>query len=792
MLTNNNKKIINQLSKANIKSSKMRNLFIGIVIVISVCMISVIASFTYNASYQVKNSTKFHGTFQGITDSKIEEIQNHKDLENIGVYRPAGAFKNNDYSLNVYYEDNTGLDLQQGQVISGNFPQKENEIALEKPFLDKHFGGKQVGDTVSVSLRNSVSKEMETKDFVISGILQFDSESSQPNKTNFEGLVSKEYIANDAHLKEEPNSILFRIKDYQSYNNETLKQKIKDVGAELGLSEKQVNINTYFIDSNLLAPTTVIAIVLFAFIILFACFLVIYNIFYISIINKVKEYGQLRTIGTTGAQIKKIIRKEGILLSLVYIPIGALLSLLITFFVPVQMHLAENLIITLVASLVVFLTVMFSVRKPGKLASQVSPIEATVYTPYRSDKKEKKSTKTLSPKTLAKMNLQRNKKKSILTFISLTITGILLIVSSTVMTSMDPALRAEYGFPHGGEYRVELNWNLVSPTTSVSDLQVNNPLTKELKENILAIDGVDSVVEVKNLYGKTKGSDNQEFNTQITSMDQTERDKTKAQLVAGDFNSTDLNSIIINEESLELKEYGLSYKLGDKITFLVKDGKQTKEMTFTVSAIFKDTDSGHSYFMNSDHMDTVLKESSNTDFEIISKQGYAREVETQLQNLIEGEERLIYQSLKSSIDDMRNAFKLMSTALYIIVGFIGCFGLVNLINTNVTNLITKKKELGVLEAVGMTRGQIGKMLFTESAYLTMGSFLVSIVFGTILSVFACTAIGSRPGMAYVVFRFPIAIILIYLAIVLAVQFLLTYSAKKMLAEQTVTERLREN
>lgn len=61
-------------------------------------------------------------------------------------------------------------------------------------------------------------------------------------------------------------------------------------------------------------------------VIFIAGYLLIYNVFYISIAQDIRFYGMLKTLGTTARQIRKIVYKKAIKLSLMGIPIGLLLG----------------------------------------------------------------------------------------------------------------------------------------------------------------------------------------------------------------------------------------------------------------------------------------------------------------------------------------------------------------------------------------------------------------------------------------------------------------------------------
>lgn len=58
--------------------------------------------------------------------------------------------------------------------------------------------------------------------------------------------------------------------------------------------------------------------------VILAGYLIIYNIFNISVKTDIRAYGLLKNVGTTGKQLKKIVRMQAWRLSAIGIPIGLL------------------------------------------------------------------------------------------------------------------------------------------------------------------------------------------------------------------------------------------------------------------------------------------------------------------------------------------------------------------------------------------------------------------------------------------------------------------------------------
>ncbi len=195
----------------------------------------------------------------------------------------------------------------------------------------------------------------------------------------------------------------------------------------------RIGVNWGYTSSQLesqLDPELMVAIAAFLLLVIFTGYLIIYNIFQISVAGDIRFYGLLKTIGTTPRQLKRIIRQQALLLCLIGIPAGLLLGYGIgAVLVPVVLRSTqlEVGITTISTSPVIFvgsvlfalLTVLLSCSKPGKMAARVSPVEATKYTDAMQTKKKQRSTRGAKLHQMAFANLGRNKKKTVLVVVSL-------------------------------------------------------------------------------------------------------------------------------------------------------------------------------------------------------------------------------------------------------------------------------------------------------------------------------------------------------------------------------------
>ena len=180
----------------------------------------------------------------------------------------------------------------------------------------------------------------------------------------------------------------------------------------------------------------------FGILFMFCGYLLIYNVFEIAVTNDIRQYGLLRTVGTTSQQIKRLVNRQALYLFLIGTPFGLLFGILLGRSIlpaALQMFAADysgkNIEVStlpylgIIAGAILFsgLTVYISTRKSVKKASRVSPIEAIRYVEQNtvSIKRKKTTTGAVIPR-MAKANLQRNKRRTVFIVISLTLSIVLL------------------------------------------------------------------------------------------------------------------------------------------------------------------------------------------------------------------------------------------------------------------------------------------------------------------------------------------------------------------------------
>ncbi|WP_406541980.1 FtsX-like permease family protein [Clostridium ljungdahlii] len=123
------------------------------------------------------------------------------------------------------------------------------------------------------------------------------------------------------------------------------------------------------------------------------------------------------------------------------------------------------------------------------------------------------------------------------------------------------------------------------------------------------------------------------------------------------------------------------------------------------------------------------------------------------------------------------------------IGIIALIGILNLINTMITSILTRKKEYGMLQAVGLSDRELRKMLQIEGIYYSLGSSLMSIIFGTSLG-YLCFKLFKRSGADYAEYKLPLGSILVLILAFAIITILITYLIENKLKKESIVDRIR--
>lgn len=468
-----NRGCIRRLGFRSMRAARTRNivavLAIALTTVLFTSLFTIASSINY--SFQQENFRQaggdFHGTIKELSLEQVEELRTDplikEDFARMFVGMPSEVPFNKSH-VEVSYLEPAAAPHYFCQPVEGTLPREGTDEAATDTHVLALLGVKpEIGAkfTMTFNLDDSTSRPIPvTRTFTLSGWWEYDS-AVVANHVLLPRSAAEELCAlgsgdpysstgkwnldmmfkNDLHIEEDVLQVL----ENHGYQNEDPQgENYLKIGVNWGYSGAQL--------SNNFDPMTAVAIIALLLLIIFTGYLIIYNVFQISVTNDIRFYGLLKTIGTTGKQLKHVIRQQALILSLIGIPIGLLLGFLIgnklTPVIMSQMSYTHAFVsfnpwIFIGAALFALLTVFLSCKRPGRMAAKVSPVEAVRYTeggaPRKPGKREKlrRAQGGASLPRMAWANLGRSKGKTVVTVLSLTLAVVLATMTYTFSMGFD-------------------------------------------------------------------------------------------------------------------------------------------------------------------------------------------------------------------------------------------------------------------------------------------------------------------------------------------------------------------
>ena len=790
-------KMIAQMSKQSLKSSRMRNIFVMITIVLASALL--MAILMYAVGQREDNARQLSHAqevgYYNLSDSQVEALKADERIAYQIQVKTGTPSEMDGFEVIPYYVSELSDKIQIGELESGTLPEKENEIAVQGAMLEKMGVTPGAGSEVTLNFYDG-----NTETFTVTGILKGGETAKQ-----FAAFFSKDYADNGSQLKDSPYEVYAKLYGATTMHPEDCKEAMYLIGSDAGIERKYVSPSKAFLDSLSVDTQDVLTYGLIGIVILLACILVIYGVFYLSVIGKIHQFGQLRTIGMTKKQMKKLVSKEGRRLFLYASPIGILIGGIAGYFIiPSGFSIINTLLMAVCVFIVVYIITMISVHKPAKLAAAVSPMEALRYVPQDDMKKtaNKKMCRSLTPLGLGVMNFSKNKKKAAVTMLSLALGGILFMTAATFMSSFDRDNYARQGIWKDAEFHIQYSDSAIELNENgMSGMQAQTPMTEDMVKEIAAIDGVEKVEELKSFgvifdFPQRDEYDNDDY---IYPMNEEETRNIGKYIEEGSADYDKLMSgdyVLIADNTNALEIYGWQFNVGDVLTLHYYDGNKTAEKEVTVLGILNDQ-----YVLENDNLDGwfVMPEQAVLSFVpydnlnahlLISADP---EKETAVGEAIN---EIVAEHPELSLEayaDREIAYSQTANSVFGTISglaiFIMMFSILSMMNTLITNIVTRKQELAMLESIGMSKGQIRKMLLGESLILVLAAVGVTMTIGTLLG-YVLTHLLHNGGAFYITFQFPVAFAIAYAAVLIAVPLIITLVSMKSFSKEALVERLR--
>lgn len=816
-------KMTTRVAYCNMRHYKSKNILIGIAIILTTLLLFVIPSIgkdMVEVNFAVINKIypTWHALYRNVDESTVMKLAAHHDVKTYGLRSDAGYMNLEDATVSMMYMDRTGMELYKVKLKEGQLPQKENDIVVSKGILEALGQNGKIGDTITVPyqiLKDDGLDYTKEKDFRICGFLA-DNESSKEQK-QYTSLVSEAFLKAEIPVEQVKYRFLLQVNGQKGNTTADYTETIQNIARQFGISEDDMNINKEYLAANYVDPATIPVIVGIMLIVVLAGIITIYSVYYVSMNQRVREFGKLKAIGATKRQLRQIVLREGMGVALFAIPIGLLIGTVAVKVVLLQFveHAKDsNVLITeaykvvakgevqlyywwiyLLAIAVTLCTVYLSLMKPMRMAAKVSEIEAMRYQGgSKRQKSSRKGYQFLNIGRLTKRNLAENKKKSTITIVSMAVTGIFVMMVATVLSCTNPMESAKSSIV--GQYEISPiveSGNKEHPEYEWAEVQKNNPLNEGLKQQIEELDGVERV-DVFTALKVSGGPFEEKIGTEfINGVPEEYAEELKKGITEGNVTYEELKSgdkVILDRALLH---WYPDIKVGDKLKLNIHDGDNTFQKEIEVAAIGEYGTGLTNYnclIMAKEGAEKLTINNSSSYFQVIADKDYDEALEASLQAIVDGSGRLQMRTWKNEYDTRENAIQMTRGACYAFIIILAAISIMNLINTMINSVHVRKKELGMMQAIGMSDRQLMKMLQLEGIFYTVGTLIISIGVGS-LAGYPLFLYAKRTGMFDIsTYHYPVTAAIIIILTLFVIQMLLAIFIAKSVRKDSLIERIR--
>lgn len=867
--------LLKKLTIKNLKLNKKRTIVTIIGIMLSVALITaVVTMYSSMISSLIKFETyekgDFHAAFYNVPMDKVKKLQNNRKIQEVFLTQNIGYAKlencKNEYKPYAFVKAFTkkSIDNLSVKLVEGRLPENENEIVIPTHLKTNGRITLNVGDNITLNIGNRVSEGQELsqknefikekseeiinakeKTYKIVGIIERPASNiesySAPGYTfitllNDENNVGKSDVYckyTKEGLKDnidvtasilEVNKESFRKLEKSDFDSEEDFNKVTD---DVSKAKYEYNINSYLIDleTNPLSSSSVgglgVVVAIVCGIIVFTSIFCIKNSFDISIAEKTKQYGMLKSVGATKKQIRKNVLFEATILGLIGIPLGLILGMIAASILIVISNLfigdmlTRNLKLVLNFSWVAFavsiilgiVTIYLSALRSARKASKISPIESI----RNSGEIKIKAKKLKTPKIIRKVfgiggeisykNLKRNRKKYRTTVISITVSVFVFIALSYFMNLAFSEVKnqlkvQDYNLSVSMATKMDEQLKIkIKEATKLDNIKnytilkydrcnIENPkYSNEFKDymNITS----DNESTILDGYINVKSINNEQYKEYVKKLGLNYEDiKDKAILIdnikTSQYNK-EKNKYV--EKTVKVFEYGkndvIKCKTSDDKEFEIKVGIATDELPFGLDVlsgqfILVSDEIYEKYFSN--HNINIYYDSSNPD-----------KLQDDIDILLKGYTYDVY-NIAENVRIMENLYILIGIFLYGFIIVITLIGITNVFNTITTNMELRKPEFAMLKSIGMTSKEFNRMIRLETVFMGVKSLLFSIPIGIGLSYLIYNSLESN-----VKFELPLNAIIISIVVVfLLITCIMKYSIGKINKQNTIETIRNEN
>lgn len=880
--------LLNSLTIKNLKLNKKRTFVTIIGIMLSVALITAVATMYSSCiqsliNFETYQKGNFHVAFFDVPANEVETIRNNRGVEELYLTSNVGYARledsKNEYKPYIYVRGFTKQAIKELslKLVEGRLPENENEIVIPTHLRTNGRVVLNVGETITLDVGTRMSDGYEltqdnkfskdaneeivnttAKTYKIVGIIErpasniesysapgytfitYMDENNMKDKVN----VYARYTKDDSKNYEKVTANILGINEdlYERYLNGELSKKylegdkladeqLSEIVRQLANAKYTGTVNQYLIllENN---PLNERGLGNLGMIVIIACVIIVVtsvfcirNSFDISITEKIKQYGMLRSVGATKKQIRRNVLFEATILGLIGIPLGLILGAFASYLLIIvsnfflvdmltqglKLVLSYSWVAMLVAVLLGFVTIYFSALKSAYKASKVSPIDSI----RNSSDIKIKAKKIKSPKLIGKIfgvggdisykNLKRNKKKYKTTVISIMVSVSIFIALSYFMNATFSEVSRMIG---ANDYNIFLQYNVtrdeqygyiekITKLDSIKDYSICRNIMLHLEEpkfseeylSLYDTDDIESLSANEKAYSIV-AIGKEQYAKYLKELNLNYEDfKNKGIIVdSNEVQYLDDNGKAITKyirKYMDDKNDIVSGKYDNdkdvRLDLSINIGLVTNQFPF---GLIRDIP----YIVVSDEFYEKLNITPDEVF-VYMDSSAPDKLQDEIEKILLNESYSI-SNINENVKMMRQLYILVGIFLYGFILVISLIGITNIFNTITTSMNLRRQEFAMLKSIGMTSKEFNKMIRLESIFMGAKSLFFGVIIGVGLSYLEYKVLAETQGLP---FDIPILSIIISIIVVyLLITILMKYSMKKISKQNTIETIRNEN
>lgn len=843
---------IQVLSQRLFQKNKGRNLVAILAILMTTMMFTALFTLAQSMSENLVAMT-FRQTgydaqvsFKSIKPEQAKILAGHPNVKEVGESTVLGLAENKALAgkqVEIRQADDSYANHSFSMPTTGHMPVNKNEAALDTLTLKRLGIEPKLGEKVTLEWRKDLSDpaaEKNSSTFTLCGFWE-------GNESVYAGMawVSKDYVEamvenGDAEV---PDGNVFGLHMAQVtlHSDRNIEKNINQVLSDTGLTDLKYHVNlAYLPEMGATALQETLPMYLGMILVFIAGYLIIYNIFQISVTADVQFYGKLKTLGTTEKQIKKLIYGQSGRLCLIGIPAGLILGWLLgmvlvpafTGIIEGESHVSASPLIFIGSAVFAWFTVLISCMRPARLAGKVSPVEALrMNDADGKSKKTRRKKENASLSSMAWANLGRNKKRTVTVICSLTLALVLL----SCFYAKNAAFDME-------KYLADLTIADFELSDATSEDYIGGYDPKGItlnKELVTELENFKGTEEVGHQYSaqftwkmdeqtlnNLKGYYTEEMLANWSAYDPSGPEEYRKAVETGETSAVTFGMDGIPLQAITQEKYIMDGVFNAKAFVTGKyvlavgpaisqdevypqlpvpsvgsaielDGKSYEVMAVVYPLMPVDDGASEIGAPASMEMHFILPsetflaqwpENTLRRLFVNVEDTHVDEMQEWLNTYIQEKDSSLPVTSRSSMAEQyereTRSSAVMGNAISIIIALVG---VLNFINSMVTAIVSRKREFAMIQSIGMTKRQLCKMLVCEGLYYAAITLTTSYLVSA-----AAVGIGVRAMVdgGFTTFHFTLLPLMICTPVLLIFAVLIPYLCFKNLEKESIVERLR--